>query len=827
MRIIFILFIFFTPFMVYARTDIIDGRIDSDTYWTKENSPYILYDYVNIRDGKSFTIGPGVTIMSATTTDTEQEPYSIYTEKGIDLLGSKDEPIKIINLGDLFLGNENRIENVIFTGTTIYVNRGTTTILSSKISDTDVAIDASASVIDIDNSDISDNSIGIFSNVWNPNPVLMYRDSTDYAIGGLGNAMGIDTEQNIITIHNSSIENNTEFSIINKTPNTIDARENWWGSPSGPDIMKIDGPVIIDPWKNKDFVKDICCSNVLFLPGLEASRLYRKEKGFFGTSTNTLWEPNKNDDVRKLFLDNDGYSKDSSIYTSDILDSAFRRKDIYKSFIAKMEAMVAEKTINKFLPFAYDWRMNVPEIVTGQTRYENKDKNLIEEIENLASTSRTGKVSIIAHSNGGILAKTLSRELERQGRSDLIDKVILIAVPELGTPQAVAGILHGDNQSMLAGIILTSGVARTLGINMSSAYGLLPSKEYFKRFNDSIITFADKTINSYNTFKDFLTGIFGNRIEPEEGDMKTPAVLKDNLLKKAELLHDSIDTWEFPRSIDIYSIIGWGRPTTKAIEYEKDFKNMQIKKDIDGDGTVLTRSAINNADRDIYFDQALFEKNKKKDISHNNILESDSINSFISTIISTTSTSITALPPYMTYEKPNTDDYPELSWITVSVHSPVDLNIYDSHGGHMGIISLPDHPDSDIMWMEDTIGGVYDIIGDEKYFTIPGNDNYSIQLKGTGYGTYTLNVEKFIGGDMISVASTTYRDLPVTPALLASTTVSSSSLAPVLDIDTNGDGKIDRKVKPKNKFENKFEKKKKNSDKDNNKDKNNKEKDHD
>ena len=220
MRIIFILFIFFTPFMVYARTDIIDGRIDSDTYWTKENSPYILYDYVNIRDGKSFTIGPGVTIMSATTTDTEQEPYSIYTEKGIDLLGSKDEPIKIINLGDLFLGNENRIENVIFTGTTIYVNRGTTTILSSKISDTDVAIDASASVIDIDNSDISDNSIGIFSNVWNPNPVLMYRDSTDYAIGGLGNAMGIDTEQNIITIHNSSIENNTEFSIINKTPNT-------------------------------------------------------------------------------------------------------------------------------------------------------------------------------------------------------------------------------------------------------------------------------------------------------------------------------------------------------------------------------------------------------------------------------------------------------------------------------------------------------------------------------------------------------------------------------------------------------------------------------
>src|SRR3989338_2664198 len=70
---------FVSPSIVYASTDIRDGRLRSDTYWTKANSPYILYDYLDVLEGNSFTIGPGVTIMSASTSDSWQEPYSIYT----------------------------------------------------------------------------------------------------------------------------------------------------------------------------------------------------------------------------------------------------------------------------------------------------------------------------------------------------------------------------------------------------------------------------------------------------------------------------------------------------------------------------------------------------------------------------------------------------------------------------------------------------------------------------------------------------------------------------------------------------------------------------
>lgn len=805
MRITILLLAFFLPFITYASTDITNGSPSGNVYWTADNSPYILHDDISILTGKDFTIGPGVTIMSASTTEYEYGPHSIYIDKNsvLSIQGNIENPVKIINVP-------------------IYSNGGTTTISYTHISGADTAIDARASNITINNSEISNNTIGILSNIWTPHPFLMYKDigDSDYGIGGIGNALDMDTEQNIIEIHDSIIENNKEYSIINKTSNTIDARDNWWGNSLGPE--NILGPVQVDPWKVKNR-ESICCSNILFLPGLEASRLYKKENGVFWNSENTLWEPNRNDDVRKLFLDNDGYSIDPSIYTSDILDSAFGRKDIYKSFIAKMEAMVAEKTINTWLPFAYDWRMNVPDIVNGNTKYENNNKNLIEEVYNLASTSKTGKISIVAHSNGGLVAKMLGEELEKRGKIDVLDKVVLVAVPELGTPQAVAGILHGDNQSMLAGIILTSGVARTLGINMSSAYGLLPSKEYFNRFFGPIITYAGKALYSYDSFKSFLAGIFDGRSEPKESDLDTPAVLNSKIITKAEWLHDIIDNWQFPDNIGVFSIAGWGMPTTESIKYNKNFKNTEIIKNAEGDGTVLTRSAIGYRDDNIYINQALLKHNENKEILHNNILEYDSTKSIVSTILSTSSKSLLdniQLPPYMSYNKPNANDYSWLSFITVSVHSPVDLNIYDSRGGHMGLIPLPDHPDSDILWMDNTIGGTYDFIGENKYFTIPADDNYIIQLKGTDYGTYTLKVDKFIGADMVNVDSVVYTDLPVTPSLIASTTASSFSLAPILNVDTNGDGKIDKRLKPEHREkEDKDKKKDKNKDNNRNKEK--------
>ncbi len=788
----FIFSLILTTLILFPRLTLAETRITVDpsaeiTYWNKSGSPYILEQPITVTYDRKLVIGPGVVVMSASTTE-GQDPNYIGSIGDMEILGTKDNPVHIIGLGVMTLGKDNRIEHTIFERTGLYTTVGTTTILSSKIYGANTAIEAIGSILEMHDSEIFNNQRGVISTFRDTSPVLMYKDRA-MGIGGIGNAGDMDPEQSIITITNNIIKNNTEFDIRNFTTNVIDATDNWWGSADGPGI-KVSSAVVTDPWKMEDPVKSTqaCCSNVLFLPGLQASRLYRDDPNLLGTGTSThrAWEPYTNNDVRTLFLDIEGKSINPSIHTSDIMNSAYGLKNVYTKFVAMMNSVVADKTINSWLPFAYDWRMSQSDTSTMNL--------LIEETEKLAKNSKTGKVTIIAHSNGGLVAKMLGYELEKKGKAGIVDKMLFVAVPHLGTPSAVAAMLHGDNQSILGGVILSDGVARTLGINMSSAYGLLPSTKYFSNVVDPIVTFANKAVGSYDLFKNFLTGRSDNRTQPIETDLKTPAVLSSNLLEKSEWIHQIIDGWNFPTTTDVSSIVGWGVPTTQTIEYSST--SPRIKKSPEGDGTVVAESAGGYGDK-IYFNQKLFEQDTDKDVTHAYILEADPVVSMISKSIATSSLASAvdaSLSTYISTTKPNPADYEHLSWITVSVHSPVDIDIYDSHGGHFGVIPFPLDPSSDLKWLENTIGAQYDAIGDEKYVTLPADDMYDIKLKGTGTGNFTFQIQKFVGGEMTEVANTVYTDLPVTPLLVASTTISSTNISPTLNLDVDGNGVTDIKV---------------------------------
>ena len=317
-----------------------------------------------------------------------------------------------------------------------------------------------------------------------------------------------------------------------------------------------------------------CFSNVLFLPGLEASRLYLDENG----SENQLWEPNRNLDVEKLFLNEDGTSKNSGIYTMDIIKETntpvsmgMLGQNIYKSFSAMMEGLVADKKINRWESYAYDWRQSVQDIVDNGTQYSHDKLSLIALLETLVETSKTGKVTIIAHSNGGLLAKALLvklQEMKTAGTSDLLDKVdvlILVAVPQIGTASAVPAMLNGYDQAKLGGLLVSATNARELGRNMPSAYGLLPSSAYLNRVSASPLTFADNqipsgvttsfvqhygdVIDSYLEYKDFLFGGDGRK-QPEIVDTLSPIVLSLTLFNEAETLHNKIDKWIPPAGLE-------------------------------------------------------------------------------------------------------------------------------------------------------------------------------------------------------------------------------------------------------------------------------------
>jgi hypothetical protein len=180
-----------------------------------------------------------------------------------------------------------------------------------------------------------------------------------------------------------------------------------------------------------------------------------------------------------------------------------------------------------------------------------------------------------------LVAKSLLMHLARMGFEGLIDKLILVAVPQIGTPQAVGALLHGFNQGIP--FIVAAKTMAELGLNMPSAYSLLPSAAYFNSIFDPVasIRTSRTNIDSYDSFRDFLLA-------------KTNQILLD----KAQRLHEDIDAWIPSRETEVIQIGGWGIDTVSGIEYYQGKKSgklvTQYKPIIvsDGDSTIVIPSAL-------------------------------------------------------------------------------------------------------------------------------------------------------------------------------------------------------------------------------------------
>ncbi len=150
-----------------------------------------------------------------------------------------------------------------------------------------------------------------------------------------------------------------------------------------------------------------CFSNVLFLPGIESSRLYRPD---YSGGTERLWEPGKNQDVEDLFLTSDGAGIRSDVYAKegDVVDELpIVGKNIYKSFIADMNALKSSGHISDWQAISYDWRLSLDDVlrygneIDGRIYYAGdlratSTPYIIQEVRRLAATSKSGRVTIVA-----------------------------------------------------------------------------------------------------------------------------------------------------------------------------------------------------------------------------------------------------------------------------------------------------------------------------------------------------------------------------------------------------------------------------------------------
>jgi pimeloyl-ACP methyl ester carboxylesterase len=591
-------------------------------------------------------------------------------------------------------------------------------------------------------------------------------------------------------------------------------------------------------------------SNVAFLPGIEASRLYSAEilNNQPHGDEDQLWEPNGYLDVEDLFLPENGKSSDG-VYTKtsiaegvigEVNITPILQGNIYKSFLLDFEKWKnTDHVFADYRVIPYDWRLSIDDILNngtesnGRLYYSDepdgtKPQYVLNQLRQLAANSDTGKVTVIAHSNGGLVAKALLKRLGDVNDPLLskIDNTIFVAVPQFGTPQAIGALFHGFEQSLPFDwfpLLLDSQTARAFASTSPMAYHLLPSPAYINstgvRITTPVATFDDGAlakkfkdaygyaIGNATELHNFLLGNEG-RQEPIKADTTSPSTVKPDILAYGELIHQEIDNWVPPMTMNVYQIAGWGEDTLGGLHYwdgtectrkiigvcvATQPKLLYTPEDvIDGDGTVVTPSALAVSTSSPNVSRWWVNLGKYNDDhwvaslrglsnrDHSKIFEVPELRNFIkNNILIQTSTS---LPAYLSSSVPQIDEAKRLRYF---LHSPLALSAHDQNGNEISAENSA------------ILGARFKRYGEVQSISVPADIAPTLVLNGKGEGSFTLEIQE-VQEDIV-IATTTFSGIPSSPNTKVTMEFPDGTIqnASVLEIDENGDGMVDFSYTPK------------------------------
>ena len=543
-----------------------------------------------------------------------------------------------------------------------------------------------------------------------------------------------------------------------------------------------------------------CFSNVMFFPGIMGSRLY-EEKGSLDcgevlNGSECFWDKELwvslaalHDDHRRMALDSNG-KKIYDIYTKEdkgLVEEVpgFIGLNIYKSFADDLKDLKNSNVITDYSLVPYDWRLSLEDIITnGKVGERNKlsyadsqnfsESFILKKLRDLQSNSKSGKVTLIGHSNGGLVIKALIQKLKENNDPlyDKIDKVIFVATPQVGTPEGFLSLLHGTRLAAF-GAVMTATNNRYLAENMPTTYNLLPSKGYFDIQGDpslnlnKIITFPNHElfskqtekygteISNFTEFKDFILGKEG-REKPTGDDLDNANNGNENLYNNAEKIHQMLDNWQAPENTKVIQVAGWGIKTFAGIEYmakkygEKcEFGICGIpiikpfpktKTSFEGDETVVTSSALwmntdANTERwwvDLKKEGGFFEKDR----THKDILEVSNLRNFIKAEIK--DASFSDPENIIVNSKPNYSLSEMKTDIVLNLYSGGYVYISDSTGRITGIVNGETK--------EEIPNSRYMEVGNTKYISVEEGIKYTVHIDGNNQEMILLDVDKEING---------------------------------------------------------------------------------
>ncbi|WP_162297950.1 alpha/beta fold hydrolase [Halalkalibacillus sediminis] len=493
-------------------------------------------------------------------------------------------------------------------------------------------------------------------------------------------------------------------------------------------------------------------SLIVFIPGIMGTEIWNEDR------SEKLWKPansivNAPRQVRELAVNEEGQSIARNLIIGDPI------ADYYGEMITSLEDMG-----NPVLVYGYDWRMN----------NELNARRLEEKINNELDELGLSRVSIVAHSMGGLIASKYTRENDEK-----VDKLITLGTPFLGSPKSLSitetgKLFYKGGVSGWLGNAVIKDAIKEVAPNISSIYQLFPTENYFG-YNDGQYyvqvreeSFQERRLVNLLTYGQTTAFLNHHRTGTGEDNWVNSAHFNS-----AENFHNSLDLLDTLQSVDSYFIIGDQVTTQGTFQYtyHENFRILRFSdlKPINGDGTVPVASA--NVGDNLPKERVYYTSTEHSELTTNELV--------IGQVMNILKGQADRLPGMRS-------DPIETKKLKVKIASPVDLHVYDQEGNHMG-------PVEEGVVQNEIYTGSYDIFGGTKIALLE-DDVYDIQLLGTDYGKMTVTFQWYDERNK-EYYTIRFDDVPVTPSSTFSS-VTDLNNEVNLSLDSDGDGEVDEVIQP-------------------------------
>jgi uncharacterized repeat protein (TIGR02543 family) len=472
---------------------------------------------------------------------------------------------------------------------------------------------------------------------------------------------------------------------------------------------------------------DTSQKKVVFVPSFLGSRLYRQNDD--GSAGDRLWETACNGDIEYLMPNSDGsFNSDRPVtlkaksYSTgksdhgivDWLQAECAPEGDYLKYQYLIDFLDSTVGTQNWQAVPWDWRLSL----------DKAAENLRSTIDQMAAQG-TGKVVLITHSTGGLLARAY---LKKYG-SAKVERFISVAAPHFGTPIAFRELLHGDRDVVWWRLndLIPKSDWRQIGSRMHSAHQLLPTQQSFEiaqAYKDLGPVYNKKRLWSLRRFQDNCSqgwkfnipdqghstqGQFFRWLEDhpdmvQEGNVDYPLELGHPFLDRAAIMQGSGGALDWVPDIPINLVYGLGVSTHIRTSYARqrihDRRNhivtcgditREYDKNLYGDGTVPSWSArsIPNQNEQVSLHSFSLSGVGGKNYDHSTIFGHPEIQNLLKSLLvngsTATAMSVSSEEPRRLSAAATTT--PAMS-VFVAYGQHVQLHAYDSQNWHTG--PLPD-----------------------------------------------------------------------------------------------------------------------------------------